>query len=63
LEQLRLLGDHGDLILLVSLHPGLMQGWNHAGGVQQLAQGLPYQRIEPVSPYPSGSAFRGTATV
>jgi len=51
LQHLCLLGRERGQVLLLGLRPTLMQGGDHTGRPQELAQGRPDDRVQPVHPH------------
>jgi hypothetical protein len=48
-ELVLLRGERGEIVFF-GLGPGLMQAWDHLRMLQELAECLPYDGIEPISP-------------
>jgi len=49
-EMVLLCGERGEIVFL-SLGPGLMQARDHLRVLQELAEGLPHDGIEPLGAY------------
>jgi len=62
LQELRLLRGQCGQIVLLGLRPALMQGGDQARRSQQVTQGLPHDRIQPVGPHQVRGTFRDSPT-